>query len=787
MKKVTLIITACILFSHMSFGQVKLIGKIVDSISVPINYATINLIKDTNTLKTTTSDSIGNFLIADILPGVYKLQISHVDVNPLNYNINLINDTIIFLKLTGSKENQLEEVVVTSKIPIFERKIDRLVFNVESSIASQGTDALETLRITPQIKIDGNNKLSIVGKSGVGVMINGKILNLSGTDLANYLKSIRSESISKIEIITTPPARYEAQGNSGLINIILKKNVTTGWNGYISSSMSQATYFSNAEVASISYNTEKILYSLTLQYNNTLTKAQEDYSILGTSSSISSDIRKDQYKANGLNLNFQYDLTSRSDIGFIYNYGHSNSSKKINNSTSYLYADASTDQLLTYSNYRAKTPFHTLNAYFDSKLDTSGQNKLSLGLNYYSNVPNTIVNFNTRSESNMSNEIVKTASDVNFKIWSAQADWSLEKNWASIESGVKFSNFKNLSDLRYSNLIDNAYVIDSSRINLFDYNENNYALYVSVEKDISSKWSGKAGLRYEYSDIEGVSKYTNQKNTYNYGKLFPSAYLEYKLDSKNDFSITYSKRIERPSFRALDPFKWYTNPYTYTSGNPELQPSYTHNVELSYLFNNVFVATLYYQKLKNGYDQVSTLDSIYEATNYLNFYNTQSWGVNISYTDNVFNWWQLNAVVNGAYINSDVLIPGMIAQNGSSWDISTSNTFVLNKSKTVLMLVNYWENFKSREGNSITNEMASLDFGIRCKFFNKKLQTSLTIRDVFKQLRNSGEIYFENNKQYYNNYYDSRKVTVGLTYNFGKKKSSKSIKSIDFNEKYRAQ
>lgn len=787
MKKIISIITACILLSLVSFSQVKLSGKIVDSVSAPINYATINLIKDGNLFKTVASDSIGNFLITNIPPGAYRLQISRVYVNSLNRNINLINDTTIFLKLIRSKENQLDEVVVTSKIPIFERKIDRLVFNVESSIASQGTDALETLRITPQIKVDGDNKLSIVGKSGVGLMINGKILNLSGTDLANYLKSIRSESVSKIEIITTPPSRYEAQGNSGLINIILKKNVVAGWNGYISSSANQATYFSNTEFASINYNTEKILSSLTLQYNNTITKAQEDYSIWGKSSSVSNDIRKDRYTANGLNLSFQYDLTSRSDIGFIYNYGYSNSGKKINNSTSYLYADGSTDRLITYSNYRAKTPFHTLNAYFDSKLDTSGQNKLSLGFNYYGNIPNTIVNFNTRSESNMSNEIVQTVSDVNFKILSVQADWSLEKEWANIESGIKFSNFKNLSDLKYSNFFNDKYVIDSSRINLFDYNEYNYALYVSIEKDISSKWSGKAGLRYEYSDIEGVSRYTNQKNTYNYGKLFPSAYLKYKLDSKNDFSITYSKRIQRPSFRALNPFRWYTNPYTYTSGNPALQPSYSNNIELSYLFKNVFSATLYYQELKNEYDEVSTQDSVYQATNYFNSYNTKSWGINISYTDNVFNWWQVNAVVNGAYINSEVIIPGMLSQSGSSWDVSTNNTFVLNKAKTFLILLNYWQNFIAREGNSKKNQIASFDFGIRYRLFNKKLLTSLIVRDLFRQLRNSGENYFVDNKQYYSNYYDSRKVTIGLTYSFGKKKSSKSIKKVEFNERYRAQ
>lgn len=406
----------------------------------------------------------------------------------------------------------IESVTINGKKKLLlERKADRLIFNVEASIASQGMDGSETLANVPMLKVDDNlGSISIAGKSNVNVMVNGRVLNLSGTNLINYLKTIRSENIAKIEVITTPPAKYEAQGNSGLINIILKKNPNLGWSGSVNRGLNQRTYSGGNSTGSLNYQTEKLSLSFKTSYIDGAKRSEENYSILGASQNYSRSVRKDMWKELTPNLNLSYKLNKNSEIGMEYIYAHQRSGMDIVNETRNVDTDLSVENLLTKTYHREKTPTHTLSAYYDHKLDSLGK-KLSFAGNFFKNNSDTDVNFSTLKLSDNSIQYVNTRSIVEPQVFSLQGDLELPFSFGTIETGLKFNQFKNATDLQYFNIINNQYIPDLQRANLFEYKEENYAAYFSYAKSFGEHWETKAGLRYENTQAQSFTPSTNLK------------------------------------------------------------------------------------------------------------------------------------------------------------------------------------------------------------------------------------------------------------------------------------
>ncbi len=681
--------------------------------------------------------------------------------------------------------NKIEAVTVNVKKVLVERKVDRLVYNVQNSMLSQGSSGTEVLAGTPLLQVDENKGLlSIAGKNGVSVMVNDRMLNLSGSELINYLRNLRSENILKVEVITTPPAKYEAQGNSGIINIVLKKNQNLGWNGYLTTNYTQKTYAAFSTVAGINYQNEKIKASVKLMGYDGDKKSVENYRIMGQSSSISRNERRDMNDGLGLNANFDYSLSKNSNIGLVYDITKGHTNMDINSTQSYFTDGTPTLQTETDSKHRSPYTTQMLNLYFDQKF---GEHKLSFGANYYGNLPDTEVNFTTKNVADNSMQTVRNLSGVDYKIYSGQADLTLNLKKIQLETGAKYSQFSNNSDIGYFNFIHGNYTIDPAKSNLFDYNEKNYAAYVSASKDLGEKWSVKAGLRYEYSQTNGFSPTTLSKSENNYGKFFPTAYVSYKASQDNQFSINYSRRINRPYFRALDPFRWYSNPNTYYAGNPSLQPSFNHNIEFNYIFKNKFSANLYYQRTKNNFDQISLLNGIDLISTYENYYNQNIYGINFNYTDTFFKIWESNISTSFSYNETQITRFNLVPKNGQSFYYSLNNTFQLNKAKTFMLFVNYWHNLPSRNGSASIKGVVSFDAGVKMSFVEKALQVNLSVSDIFKQSGFKADLYFTDNTQSFNNYWDARRMTLSITYNFGNQKVKSNKRAINFEEKDRAQ
>lgn len=673
---------------------------------------------------------------------------------------------------------EIEQVNILVKKKLLERKADRLIFNVDASIASQGMDAGETLANVPMLKVDENlGTISIIGKSSVNVMVNGRMLNLSGAALLNYLKSIRSENISKIEVITSPPSKYEAQGNSGLINIILKKNPNLGFSGNISSGLTQRTYHNGSTNGTLNYQTDKFSLSLKTSYIEGAKRSNERYNILGESRNYSESTRKDMWRDLTPSLNASYKINKNSEIGIEYIYGGDKNGMNILNTTRNISSALKETNLITNTFHREKSPTHTFSTYYDLKLDSLGK-KLSFAGNFFKNINDTEVNFSTVSLPENTVQNVKTLSKVQPQIFSVQADLELPFSFGTIETGVKFNQFRNSADLKYLNLENNHYIIDEEKGSQFRYQEENYAVYGSFAKNFGEHWETKAGIRYENTFVKSTV------NNFNYGQWFPSAFVSYK-NEKNVFSLSYSRRINRPSMSNLNPFRWYENPYSYSSGNPLLTPSYISNYELGYTFDNKFSTSIYYLKLKNAFGQIGSLDGISQTGGYLNYYNNDFYGMNASYTDTFFKFWEATFTLNATIQTSEVFGIEAEAQRGKSLSYSINNTFILNKKRTVALFLNYDQSLPNNNVNSHFHNYLDLTSGIKVSLMEKQLQINATVTNIFAQ-RFRGDMYYKDNSQFFNNYWDGRSLRISLNYTFGNNKKFNK-KNIKFDEKDRAQ
>lgn len=700
--------------------------------------------------------------------------------------ITLLFSTLFFGQNQDTlKVENIELVNVQGKKKLFDRKADRFIYNVQNSMLSQGSSGIEVLQSTPLLKVDEDKStISMIGKRGVSVMVNDRILKMAGSELMEYLKNIRSEDIIKIEVITAPPSKYEAQGNSGLINIVLKKNLIMGWSGNLSSYYKQSTYGSFGASAGLNFQSEKLNTSVKFRSYDEEKKSVENFSVIGQTSDLSRDERRDMNDGFGANVSADYSLTKNAQVGLIYDLSKSNSNMDILTNTQYFTGNQNTMNTETNAQHRSTINSQMLNLYFDQKL---GKHQLSFGANYYGNLPETAVNFTTVNIGNQTAQTVRNLSQVDYNIYSVQGDLTLNFKNIQFETGLKYSQFSNNSDINYFELNNGFYNLKPDRSNLFDYAEKNYAAFFSTSKDFGEKWSAKFGLRYEYAETLGISPTTSLQSESSYGKLFPTAYISYQLSDDHQFSLNYSKRINRPSFRALDPFRWYSNPYSYYSGNPILQPSFNHNMELNYVFKSKFSANIYYQRSIDDFDQISILEGINMVSTYQNFFNQNSYGLNLNYGNTFFKFWETNLSTSLSYSNTKITKFNALPQNGNSFYYATNNTFQLNKTKTFFLFANYSQSLPSKEGNSSSLGNANFSTGVKFSLMEKALQINMSVNDLFRQSGYRGKVFFEDNYQTFDNYWDARKVTLSISYKFGNQKVKAKNRSVDFEEKDRAQ
>lgn len=744
-------------------------GKLTDKNKEGISYAEVVAVKDKVRKVAVTNDK-GQFVLNLPDNGNYLLEV-------LKDGTKVYSDTVFVngnvpkeISVDNTKEKLIEGVTVSSKKKLIDRKVDRLIFNVENSVASQGMDMMETLSITPLLNVNDNG-ISIVGRSGVGVMINGRVMNLSGDALVNYLRTIRSENVVSVEVITAPPAKYEAQGNGGLINIILKKNPNYGWSGMASGTYIQRNDPSAMANVVINYATEKLQASATLGYADQK-KQQRDFSEYlfenSANNRIETSERDNSMRNPMLNLKLNYQISPKSDIGLITDLGSFKAVSDGFNKTNY---DQSLYGVRSYNSTRNfDYNYGILNLYWDHKLDTKGK-LMNVSFNYLKR--NSDEDWNIVNTANTQDGVFNTSS-LDHRILTGQIDFTLPFKDFKLETGTKFSNFLTKTNTAYTifpNLND---------FNAFNYDEDNYALYASLEKKWNDKLSAKAGVRYEYSDIVTASR------RYTYGNFFPSAYIKYQINDDNELSASYSRRIDRPSTEQLNPFRVYQNTYSYTTGNPNLQPYYTNNIDVNYTYKGNLNIRLY-SSLK---EDVIT-NSFFENNDgsliksYDNLFSGSSSGVDVSYTFNIAKFWQTYASWNSYYNRISAIDNSVPDIDGWANYAYLNNTLKLNKKGTFVFSATYWHYLPRKEDNLEWRNRSNFSASFKMFFLQKTLQLNLTARDIFNQDRARFTNYITGATQNVNNYFQNRDVRLSVVYIFGNKKVRGSNKQLKLEEKNR--
>jgi outer membrane receptor protein involved in Fe transport len=767
---------------YQSYAQ-AITGRVTETGDKGIESATIAILSATDSavIKYGVSNQQGYFELTNLKNGVFTVKVSCIGYHTrLLSNINLNGSTVKLPDIVLNKQlKELKEVVVANKTPILERKVDRLIFNLNNTIMANGSSLFEALQVAPLLTVSDAG-VSMVGKGGMAVMVNEKIIYLSGTDLANYLKTLRAGNVEKIEIITTPPAKYEAQGNGGLINIVLKKNDALGWRGSVNS-----TYYQNARSSynnslALFFRSNKINSSFNFNQSNFHYVNNESVNTIGQTNKIFSDEQRlGTSPSLQTGLSVDYELNKYNNIGFIYNISSSKGGTQFSNSYSFVTGNTVDSVLKTTGQFSRPLFTQTLNLYHDLKLDSAGK-KLSSSVNFFTNRPE--MNNDFISESAQTYAAVSSNSLSKYNVWSVQSDLTLPYKWAKIETGAKFATYNNSASVAYYNNVNNNLLIDSSRSNDFDYTESNLAAYYSMESDLSKKWSAKAGLRYEYTLMDGYSPTLNQQNKRNYGALFPTAYLVYKASADNTFSINYSRRINRPRLNSLNPFVYYTNIYTSSTGNPLLLPSYSNNVELNYLYKGLLSVTVFTQHTSQAISSLVTVKGPSTVQSPGNFLTQDNYGTYASFNKALFTWWENNTSASFFYASATSNIADIRNQKGISSSFNINNNFKVGS--LLSFYLNYGQNLPSTSGNVYTYAQRNIRTGARLKLMNNNLTISPA---YFKgsvpkyETRYSGFVQTDKMDYNYNLF------TLALTYLFGRSKVSGNNKDIRFDEKRRAQ
>ncbi len=771
-------------------AQNTLKGKVVDQENKPIDFAELHLLKENNEqlIQQGFTNETGDFMLQNISSDDYKLTIQYLGKYIYSNTITIDKD-IDLQNIIAESTTSLEEIVVKTEKKLIERKADRLIFNTANSIASQGMDAVEALSNTPLIKVQ-NDKISIVGKSNVTIMINDRIVYLQGDALTNYLKTLRSDDIEKIEVITNPPAKYEASGNGGIINIVLKKNKRLGMYGTAGASYAYNNNNSGSANANLNYQTDK--WNFMLKANGSKGKyTSENNTTFETDKLLlkSGNNPLGYYTYGGINLTTNYQVSEKGLIGITYDLSKSNGNRdKKNSSEYYSKPNYILDSIInSISKVKDYNTYQTANLFYDYKLDTLG-NKVSLGVNYFSNLPEDTTNLNDYNPQNNVKNTTRYTNNLNYQVWSGTADVSYKLSWADLEFGGKYSNYDNRSKMLSYKQINNELVYDTSRSNRFNYKEDNIAGYISLNKKFNDKLNAKVGLRFEQTKVNGHLLETDEEFTKSYGKWFPSAYLSYDLNDNNSFSLNYSRRIQRPYLGILNPFKYYSNSYSYESGNPKLDPAFTDYFELNYLFNNALSIGVNYYHISNSFSEYMTYENNIFSSTYYNMLNADNYGLDLSYSNKITNWWQTNTGGNAYYSVSyyNKNISNQIPQNGITFSYYSQNTFTVNKAKTLNVFINWYHQLPNKEDNTKYLDYKTLSTGLKANLLNRKLNLNLTISDVFNTGRSSGTMYYTDNIQTYKNTWNSRRVTLSASYTFGDNSNKKSIKEASFDDKNRS-
>lgn len=780
LKKYLFFLFASITLSFSSHAQTGSLSGTVSSAKEPKLFsASIALFNDKNTLtKAVLSDAEGKFNIQRIAAGTYSLKITMVGYEDKLVSGITLTETNVNLGVITLTESavQLNEVVVKKEKPLVQVLADKTVFNVENTINATGNTGFELLRKAPGVVVDNNDNVIVEGKSGVLFYIDGKQSFLSGSDLTNYLKTIQSADIESIEIITQPSSKFDAAGNAGIVNIKLKRNKNFGTNGTASSGYNYGRY--GTSVNSLSLNNRSKKLNSYLNYSNRFGKSYSfmEFERQQNGKVFNSDTKTD-YTSNANNIKLGLDFTKnrRNTFGMVFTGNFNNAYGDGRSRTPIRQANSNTTESVLVAQNVAHNKNYNLYANFNYRFqDTTGVSlNTDLDFGKFNSDRDTYLpnRYYDATESVVLNTIITSQyTPVTISIGSLKSDYEQRLWKGKLGVGFKSSLVETQNTFDVYNYPMGQPVYDSTLSNRFNYKENINALYVNYNR-LYKKFNFQVGLRMENTNSDGNLTSTQANNDTrvkrHYTDIFPSGGITYAQNESNSWAVTYSRRIERPSYNSLNPFEYQIDELSKSKGNPFLQPQYVHNVKLSHTYKYKLNTSLSYSYVADFFAQVTeALGQDRSLMTTKNVANQETLNLGISYPFKVNNWWNVYLSVNAfrsKYIPTDPSFTGITQE---TLNIYGQNTLKLPKGFN--LEISGWFNSPSVWGGTYrTDSLGSLDMALQKKFLKDKLTARLAVSDIFFTSPWTGRTQFANVIINGHGGNDSRQVRFNLTYNFG--------------------
>lgn len=735
-KRVMVWMALASMATFLSAQTYRLSGCVQDENRQPVEVANVLLkqAKDSTYITGMLTDTQGCFSFDQPL-GEYLLHITLIGSEDLYVPVVLQGNKNVGELTLKSSSALLDEVTVTAARPVIKRLVDRVVFDAHNTIASAGGSALDLLREVPGLQV-GQNSIGIIGKGGIKVYINDRETKLSGDELIDYLRSYDASQILKVEVITTPPSKYDAAGNAGIINIRLKSRPKDYVGGTASASYS-AGEKDNYGYGGVSLNLSKgrvssFLNGGTTQGNYETCEKNYRYFPQNTWNSRAdyTNYMNSFYLQGGVDVSLERDWT----VGMQAIYNHS--APKPGNALSWTEVyDASTAVLdsLLYSNSDKDTSSDRLNLNFhtDKVWDDKGK-KMTWDVDYLRDNRDENMGFLSKTLLPDGTEIPGTNFDYNYlqhrkvDVVSSALDFILPFEKYKITAGAKVSFTNTRNGINYDTS-DPTLVQDD----YFRYKEQIYALYADYSREFSERFSMQLGLRMEHTRTTGISEAKDTEDKHDYTRLFPTVYLLYSPTDGHALNFSFSNRISRPSQNMVNPFPFYQNKYTYACGREDLKPSYTYNVELGYTLKNNFNVSAYYSYSDDVFFQVVDLDAETNVTSFLweNFMQTHAFGLNNSYTFRT-KWLQAYAQHGVSYRRTtSSAATTSPEEKGWAYDASLRNTFFFNEKKTLLATLSGSYSSRQYQGIYLMSPTYSISAGMLYRLLDNKLSLSLNVNN----------------------------------------------------------
>ena len=787
MKHFVICLTWLFIALQANAQAITLTGKVLNESGQAVPFSSVVILKDTTTIAGKIADENGSFILQVDTAGTYTIRVTHAAYKALLQTIQVNASPQPVMLTLSANGNALNTVTVTAKRSFITRKIDRVVMNVQDNALAAGKSSLDLFRLAPGVFVNNGN-ISINGVWGARVMVNGRMLNLQGDDLKNYLTNLKSSDIRSIEIIAHPPAEYDAEGSGGIINIVLKKNSTSGLSGYagVDYSAGLGKYPGYLPYGSLNYRKNKIglSASYTYDWHKQFENITQDrtFSDGGQYHSTSSSINV--WNSNTVKFGVTCDISPKQYLAIDYTGQFGRNRDNTRSITNIIYPinlknTAALGMFPTYS----KTSFSNLGLNYSAVTDTLGS-KFTLIADYtYNDRKSSSGTYSQTADAN--NVLTDTA--FNFlnpsiaQIFTADVKYNkVIKHGPAITVGAK-NTITGINN-------KNVYEVDHTPVSGFNYqyNEKIIAGFVNISGSAGGM-EYKLGLRGEQSNISGELT-GSQDTTINrhYFNLFPSAFIKKDLDKKlqHSLSLAYNKRIKRPSYFQLNPYKYFIDNYSIVTGNPFLNPQFTNSVELGYTFKKQYYFALSYAHTKDVINQLIENSPDNKQMTVLR----KNTGSNTVYTGTV----AIPVTITSWWNTSNNLLLTYTQSKGPEFNIKKAS-LVLQTEQEISLPHNIGVNLNAFytphvvEGNIVTGRIANVDLGLQKKLWHNKLTAKASVSDIF----------YTNNFRAASYYYASiisirqknqtRILSLSLVYNFnaGKKFSTKQRGSSNADEKSR--